>query len=320
MRRRALLSTSATGLAATAGCLGPAFGFGTDCQRGADLRLRPTTDPQAADAASDPLDSLSPPERDVVTGGVGVTVWGVSRPFSGVEYLAADGTYYAVATTVESRVERPGYELNLDTADTENVPADRRVAFDDLRAIDRTALYSALGFPNPRDIERFERTNAISIGGTLAYPDDERQSRSALAPNPRYDVLTIGGRDFRLRLGERSPTTVTTYGVELTAVAESAEAFAVTILGRYGIDLDERDLSAEQRDIVETAIDDGYDECAPYSEAYADLQRTLGRQVTRVADDGDGDATTPAADAPERVDYANYGSEWYVVQLSEYVA
>ena len=320
MRRRALLSASVTGLTATAGCFGPALGFGTDCSRGVDLRLRPTADRQVADAAGDPLDSLSPPERDAVTGGVGVTVWGVSKPFSDVEYLVADGTYYAVATTAESRVERPGYELNLDTEGTEGVPAGRRVAFDDLPAIDRTALFSALGFPGPRGIERFDRAHAVSIGGTLAYPDDERQSRSALVPTPRYDVLTIGGRDFRLRLGERSPTTVTTYRVELTAVAESAGSFAATILDRYGVDLDERDLSTEQHDIVETAIDDGYDECTPYSEAYAGLQRTLGRQVTRVTEGGNGVATTPAADAPERVDYANYGGEWYAVQLSAYVA
>ncbi len=107
MRRRALLSASVTGLTATAGCFGPALGFGTDCSRGVDLRLRPTADRQVADAAGDPLDSLSPPERDAVTGGVGVTVWGVSKPFSDVEYLVADGTYYAVATTVESP-GRPG--------------------------------------------------------------------------------------------------------------------------------------------------------------------------------------------------------------------
>jgi hypothetical protein len=41
--------------------------------------------------------------------------------------------------------------------------------------------------------------------------------------------------------------------------------------------------------------------------------------VTRVTADGDGVATTPAADAPDRVDYANYEDEWYFVQLSEYV-
>jgi hypothetical protein len=316
MRRRALLSAATTVLAATAGCLGP---FGTDCSRGADLRLRPVTDADVAEDASDPLDSLSPPERDAVTAGVGATLWAVSAPFSGVEYLVADGTYYAVETPVESRVDRPGFALELDTDGTEDVPADRRVAFDDLPEIDRRALFAALGFPGPREMERFERANAISIGGTLAYPDDEAQSRSVLVPDPPYDVLAIAGRDFRLHLGERTPTTVTTYRVELTAIAESTGAFAATMRDRYGVDLDERDLSAEQRDIVETAIDDGYDECAPYSEAYADLQRTLGRPVTRVTGDGDGVATTPGADAPGRIDYANYENEWYVVQLSEYV-
>jgi len=325
MRRRAFLSVSATGLAATAGCLGPAFGFGTDCSRGADLRLRPTTDADTADGASDSVDSLSPPERAAARDAIGgddPTMWvpePSSPPFADAEFLVAGGTYYASETSVVSTADRTGYEFTMETGPETTATGDA-AAFADLPAVDRTALYAALGYPNRREMERFERARSMSIGGLLAYPDDEAQSRSELVPEPTSDALSLGGRDFRVRIERPKPTTVETRRVAVRAVADSTDEFAALVYDRYGVDLGEHDLSAEQRDIVETAIDDGYDECAPYSEAYVDLQRTLGRQVTRVTADGNGVATTPPADAPERVDYANYEDEWYVVQLSEYVA
>jgi hypothetical protein len=82
-----------------------------------------------------------------------------------------------------------------------------------------------------------------------------------------------------------------------------ADEFATLAYERSGTDLDDRGLTAEQRDVVETAIDERYDECEPYSEAFAGLQEMLGGL------DGDG-----------RVDYANYGDEWYAVDLYEAVA
>jgi len=325
MRRRALLTAAATATATTAGCLGPAFGFGTDCARGADLRLRPTTDAETADGASDPVVSLSPPVREAARtaiGGDDATVWvpkPTSTPFADADYLLADGTYYETDTTVVSTVDRTGHEFTAETG-PETTATGKHVALADLPPVDRTALYAALGYPNDREMERFERGRSISIGGLLAYPDDEAESRSELLSEPRPGTLRLGGQDFRFRIERTKPTRVETHRVEMRAVADSASAFAALIYDRLGIDLDERDLSAEQRDIVESATADGYDECAPYSEAYADLQRTLGRPVTRVTDDGDGVATTPTADMPDAVDYANYENAWYFVQLSEYVA
>jgi hypothetical protein len=321
MRRRALLSIGLT--AATAGCLGPPFG--SDCPRGADLRLRPTSDADTAQGASDPVDGLSPPEHDAITAaidGAESTMWqpaSASGPFSGSEYFVDSGTYYAVETPVVTTVDRVGYGVTLDAgpdADTSG----RAVAFDDLRESDRLALYALLGYPNGREVEKFERARSISIGGTLAFPDDETQARSELVPDPTYDVIRFGGQDFRFRITEERDAVVERRRIGIEVVAESTADFAALVYDRYGVDLDERGLSPEQRDIVETAIDAGYDECAPYSEAYVDVQRTLGRPVTRVTDDGDGVATTPDANQPERVDYANYENEWYFVRLSEYVA
>lgn len=324
VRRRALLSTAATALTATSGCLGPAFGIGSDCPRGTDLQLRGTTDADTAERASDPVDAMSPPERDTIAAAIDggdPTLWhpeSSSEPFSSATFFADGGTYYAVETPVVTTVDRVGYGVELESGPDVDTSG-RRVAFDDLSAVDRLAMFPLLGYPNRREMERFERARAISIGGTLAYPDDEAQTRAELAPDPTYDVIRIGERDFRFRIVEERDVVVETRRIEVDTVAESASAFATLVYDRYGIDLDERALSAEQRDIVESAIADGYDECAPYSEAYADLQRTLGRPATRVTGDGDGVATTPTADMPDRVDYANYENEWYSVLLSEYV-
>jgi len=301
VRRRALLSLGLT--AATAGC----FGFGSGCPRSATLELAPVSDANVADAESDSPDSLSPPEHgaiDAARRDDPATMWTVADPFSSVEYVVADGTYYAVDTSVESTVERPGYALELDTDAATADGAARTVTFDDLPAVDRAALFAALGYPSTRELARFERANAISIGGTLAYPSDDAESRSDLVPSPSYDVLRIAGRDFRLTVGERRAVTVERLRVTLRSVATTPDAFAAHVYERFGVDLDERDLSPEQRDIVETAIDEGYDECAPYSDSFADVQQRLGGVG------GSGDS----------YDYANYDDDWYAVDLFEAVA
>ncbi|WP_248897481.1 hypothetical protein [Haloplanus halobius] len=325
MHRRALLSAGLTGLAATAGCLGP--GFGSGCTRGTDFRLQTTSDADTADAASDPLETLSPPERTAVDDarrGAHPTLWVPdtgSEPFEDADYVATGGAYLTVETSIVETVQRTGYDISLDYDAEATVPADaRRVAFADLPAVDRAALFAALGYPNTRELDRFDRARAISIGGTLAYPDDEAEARSELVPDPNYDYVRIRGSEFRLQVTDTRTVTMERRRIETRTVAESVADFAAHVHERRGIDLDEHDLSAAQREIIESAIEDGYDECAPYSEPYADLQRLFGRQVTRVTDDGDGVVSTPGEDAPEEIDYANYENQWYAVSMSEYVA
>ena len=175
------------------------------------------------------------------------------------------------------------------------------MAFEDLPDVDRAALFAALGYPGPREMARYERAHSISMGGTLAYPTDDTESRSELVPEPSADVLRIAGRGFRIEIGDPHPVTVEQVRIDVRSVAATADEFATLVYDRYGVDLDERDLSAEQRDIVETAIGEGYDECAPYSDSFGDLQGKLG-----------------SIDSP--YDYATYDDEWYTVDLFEAVA
>jgi len=305
MRRRALLSTGVA--VATAGC----FGFGSGCSRSATLDLSAVSDADVADAASDSPDSLSPPERDALAAArrdEAPTMWSVGDPFSSVEYVVVDGTYYVVETSAESAVERPGYALSLDADDATPDGSLRSVTFDDLPAVDRTALFAALGYPSPREMTRYERAHSISMGGTLAYPTDDAESRSELVPEPSFDVLRIAGRDFRMDVGEPRQVIVEQFHVGVRTVAATPGELAAIIYERDGIDLDDRSLSAEQRDIVETAIDEGYDECAPYSDAFADLQEDFGW------------VGSSSHDARDTADYANYRDEWYAVDLFEAVA
>ncbi|MEF8856131.1 MAG: hypothetical protein V5A16_01780 [Haloplanus sp.] len=298
MYRRALLSTGVA--VAPAGC----FGFGSGCPRSATLDLSPASDADVAAAESDSPDSLSPPECDAIDAArrdESPTMWTVPKPFSAVDYVAVDGTYYAVETAVESTAERPGYVLGLDT---DGATAEGAVPFDDLPATDRAALFAALGYPGSREMARYERARSIGMGGTLASPTDDAEARSELVPDPSYDAIRIAGRAFRIEIGERRRVTVEQLRVGVRAVATTAREFATLVDERSGIDFDSRELSVEQRDIVETAIDEGDDECAPYSDAFADLQETLGW----VGDTRDG------------VGYANYDDEWYAVDLFEAVA
>ncbi|MFD1634824.1 hypothetical protein ACOZ4L_03695 [Haloplanus ruber] len=321
MYRRALLST---GLAlATAGCSGLPLGFGTDCTRGASLRLRPVTDAEIAERASEPLATFSPPERRALSAarrGDTATITAASTPFSrgSAEYVVADGAYVAVEMSTVATTERTGYRFSLDTDGATADGTGRPAAFDDLPAADRAALYAGLGFPSTREIERFDRAHAISIGATLTYPDDEAVAASELVPESAYDSLRIGGRAFRFRLEGRESVTVETHRIAVRDLADDPAGFASVVLDQRGIELD--DLSPEQRDIVETAIEDGYDECAPYSQPYADLQGSFGRPPTRVTGDGDGVASTPDAETPDQVDYARYETRWYAVDFGEYVA
>jgi hypothetical protein len=301
MHRRALLSTGVT--VASAGC----FGFGSGCSGSATLDLSAVDDADVADAESDSLDSLSPPERDALAAarrGGSPTMWSVGDPFSAVEYVVVDGTYYTVEPAVESTVERPGYALSLDTDDATPDGSSRSVAFVDLPAVDRTALFAALGYPGSREMARYDRARSIGMGGTLAYPTDDAESRSELVPDSSYDVLRIAGRDFRIRVEEPRQVIVEQFRIGVRNVAATPDAFATLVYERDGVVVDERDLTTEQRDIVETAIDEEYDECAPYSDAFADLQGKLG---------GVGGDGTPYDDA-------NYRDGWYAVDLFEAVA
>jgi len=298
MRRRALLSAGVA--VATSGC----FGFGSHCGRSATLELSAVSDADVADAESDDPDSLSPPERDALVAArrdEEPTMWSISDPFSSVEYLVTEGTYYAVETTVESTVERPGYALSLDTDGATAESGTRVVAFEDLPEVDRAALFAALGYPGPREMARYERARSIGMGGTLAYPTDDAESRSELVPDRSFDVLRIAGRDFRMDVGDPRQVTLERIRIGVREVAATPAALARLVYDRDGVDLDDN-LSAEQRDIVETATDEGYDECAPYSDAFADLQGALG---------GTGGGS---------FDYANYEHEWYAVELFEAAA
>jgi len=118
--------------------------------------------------------------------------------------------------------------------------------------------------------------------------------------------MTVSGSPvvFRIEVGEARPVTVERFQLGVRKVAATPGEFAPLVYDRSGADLDDRGLPPEQRDIVETAIREGYDERAPYSNAFEGLRGTLGG----VGDSGD------------TVECANYDDEWFAVEFFEAVA
>jgi hypothetical protein len=90
-----------------------------------------------------------------------------------------------------------------------------------------------------------------------------------------------------------------TYTVTAEAVARSTGTFVDRVLDRQGVVLD--GLSTEQREVVEAAIDGGYDACEPYSEAFDGL---LDRLST-----GEYDWAS----------FVRYEGTWYVAEVSQWV-
>ncbi|MFC6795684.1 hypothetical protein ACFQFH_16835 [Halobaculum halobium] len=93
----------------------------------------------------------------------------------------------------------------------------------------------------------------MGIGTSLSYRP-EAVPDSALVPEPEYPVIVWPDGPARFEVD--SDNTYTVYTYELTAErVSSAAAFGADVRERFGFALDE--LPAEEREILDTAIDSG---------------------------------------------------------------
>ena len=79
--------------------------------------------------------------------------------------------------------------------------------------------------------------------------------RSALVPDPQYDIVTHEGNRYRVAVGSRT-VSEGEYRYEVTEIAPDIETFADQIRERYLFAL--TGLSAAEREVVEEAIDGAY--------------------------------------------------------------
>lgn len=294
-RRHLLAGAASAGSIAVAGCLQ----FGTGCTRSLTLRLEPTTDADIVERNADPPAELHPVGRSLVErareDGAATFRSHADPPVPGTGYVELDGRYVRVVTEVTGNTTVTGYtfDVTMDEESTAGGSPGDTVAFEDLPAHDQQGFLAGLDFP---PVGKIDGTKSMSGSATIAYAEQSLVESSVLIPDPEYGYVEYRGHPFRLAKTGTEQVTVLTHEVRLEQVADSPAALAELVRDEHGVVLRSDDLSAEQRDVLETAIEDGHDECAEYSTA-----------------------TRGLVDRLREADYARYEGTWYHVDMYEAV-
>ncbi|MWG34392.1 hypothetical protein [Halomarina oriensis] len=240
MRRRTFLATGATLLVgALAGCSRPA----------SSLRMTAVTDAELLDRVSAGGDELSDRDRELVAETVAdgtATRVGRHPPFHRDLPVEYESSFYAVSWAETG--ERPGTAVTVEVDYDGDASGRRTVAYEALSERDRSLL-SGL-FP-PRTERREDEGYDVGVGGT--YTETERE-RSVLVDGG-YEAVRYDGTAYPTAV-ETDPTTLTVYRYEATEIAADREALLDRVRTDHRFVLD--DLSSAERDVVETAVEDGY--------------------------------------------------------------
>lgn len=298
-RRRVLELLGTGGLAAQAGCLDVLPGQGgPDCVPRFGLRLREVSDAEIAAETERPPADLQPLARDLVEGAresgtatfdsamwvppdweEGRSPFRVFRrtgrePFSisppgeprhrfvrlpdGHKRIVVE-TVTTAETTEHVFVARTTDEIN------ERARAAEAMALDALPVHDRRMALAFLeGLADRSEINEFGRQWYVG------YVQEGLVASSRLLPEPERPYLSVNGWYLELESQETDTGTRAVYEVSLDHVADSAEGFAAAVKDVDGVDLDEADLSADQRDVLEEAAGGTYWQCLPEETATAD--------------------------------------------------
>lgn len=264
MRRRALLQ-SAAGLAA-AGALAGCF---MDRPQ-TELRLLPADPDLLTERFVAPSDEFQSNRRrllaDLLDEGTAVGTESGDPALADGQYVRDDGRYYAVATTFLDDVRTTGYDLFVrrppEDRDTEERPAET-VAFDDLPETDREAFLAA-------DPAELDPGVGISLFRSPTAFDPES---STVADVDGRVAVTYEGTTYVFVYGGRETRDDRRYRYDLERVGDSRAALVEHLASRYLFELDDAALSADERDVVESAVvddaeSDGYTEDEPISEPY----------------------------------------------------
>lgn len=267
-------------LAASAGCLfGAAGGNRLELTPVDSLAGYAATQPAEFSAAQHRLVDEAHPEGDHITYG--------HRPFPGGAYLQVEGGFYRATLTESGTKQLTRTVLGA----TEIGDASDAVAVDEYPEGDRkpAMLACRLSIVRARESDRDDAPPARYVYVFRTTPANE----SSLLPTPRHEVVEYQDQTFRLWVEERD-LTETEYTTTLGHIAGSTATFERAIQDEYVIDLDEHALTDAQRDIVETAIEEGaYTEQGQISDALDDL-------ITLLRDE------RPREDAVLRYDDAYY--------------
>lgn len=211
-------------------------------------------------------DESRPLVREAAADGAATLTTYRGRPLRGGVYVRFDGAFYRTELSSSSETV-PAYLLDA-TWEAGRTPAadDTAVAYADLPAVDRRAFRLALRLD---EREQFPRESAGVSDYPAPYPEggDDSLFLEEWTLWVRYD-----DRTFRVTMGERTTTERETFRYEVTRVAADAAGFRAAVRERYRVDLPADD---RQREILRAAAGDGYEECAPLSDALEAIHERL---------------------------------------------
>ena len=249
MRRRALLTSTATLLSATlTGCTG--LGSSNSAAVGvaevptARLEMIPLADATLPPKVLYSIGVEDGPNRrvqlfDRILDG-GTTIEGTRPPLPEDQHIFYDDAVYQLSHDVIEQTPATRYQIEVDIVQ-DTVTQSEAIQFSKLPAVDREK-FAALGWDDG---------GTFGLGTSFLYTHAERD-KSALVPNSEYSyIIWEDGSEAAWVVDGSNETTLNTYEYTATQVATVAE---------YGRQMRERvafalsDLSDAQRDIVETAI------------------------------------------------------------------
>ena len=230
--------------------------------------------------------------RTAVDGGEG-TVEGHYAPGISTPYVVTDGAeYYRVATERVRSVAATGYDYTVavDSVDSFVFGPPSSVPFSDLPAHDRDAVRDALG-----NASLIHAPHYPPFEVTFAYPSAERRERSLFVPETDGRRVAWDGELLRFAFEGERPVEVATVAVRAERVAASQREFRRVVGEERGRSID--DPTADQRAVLDAAIDSEYAEAPPLSDAFAAV-------IDALTADG------------EAVPLVRYDGEWYFTHLA----
>jgi hypothetical protein len=241
MKRRQFLATGTALLSVTlAGCGHPSVVLDMDDASAADI----------ADEVSMMPDSGTE-EYAIIQSALengSATRTGSYELFDRTNVVRVNDSFYEVSETRLKESEVTVYEVLVDL-NPENTAADRgEIAFGDLPETDRQRLEPVLSDEDPPEQERYNV--GVDYGS-----EEELEGESVFVPERKYDILVHDGNRYRIAVNSRTAAEAE-YRYEVTEVESGVEAYAQQVRDRYQFAL--TGLSAEERQVVEEAVDGGY--------------------------------------------------------------
>lgn len=285
-RRRVALLTATASATALSGCLD--VDPGDDARAETVLRLDGASTVGVSNEFSTPVDRVGHAGRTAVRTAIDgdeATVEGYYAPGVSAPYVVTDDPeYYRVETETLRSVAATGYEyaVEVDAVDSFLLGPPSSVPFADLPAHDRDAVRDALG-----NASLVHAPHYPPFGVTFAYASADRRERSRFVPANDGQRVEWDGELLRFAFdGERS-VEVRTAAVRAEHVASSPEGFRRVVGTRRGRSVD--DPTADQRAVLDAAIESEYAESEPHSDAFATILDALsagGELVPLVRYDG----------------------------------